>query len=446
MSISSKPVSAPDTLAHRLAAQHFDFSDGQLSIDGISASDLATEFGTPLFVYSARVMRESLAALRDATHNEVDVYYSVKANPNPSVIRVFADEGAGAEIASGAEYEYARRAGVEPARIIFAGPGKSTAELKHVISNGIGEIHVEAEDELDRIVDIAASASNPVHVSIRVNPTEAAQGGSMRMGGKPAQFGIDEERLTSVVTRYGNNPALEIAGVHMFAGTQVLDAETLLAQWRHGFSVATDLARLLNRPLKTIDLGGGLGIPYFANESALCLDTVKQGFPALINEVRANTLLKDAKIIVEPGRYLVGPSGVYLAGTISAKASRGMNFAITDGGMHHHLAASGNLGQVIKRDYPLMTANRAFETHDQAVTVVGPLCTPLDTFGRKTPMPVPRVNDIVAIFQSGAYGLTASPVGFLSQPVPAEVLIDNAVATVIRPRGTFDNPFTQPNA
>lgn len=434
-------AAVPEGLAHQLAHEHFGVSGGELAIEGLAASALVAEFGSPLFVYSANVMRHNLRALLDATHQQADVYYSVKANPNPAVIRVFAEAGAGAEIASGTEYEYARRAGVAPERILFAGPGKSNDELAHVITRGIHEIHAEAVDEIERISWIAGELGRTVSVSIRVNPDQAAQGGSMRMGGQATQFGIDEDQLEQVVARFATDDNIRIVGVHMFAGTQILDAATLIDQWQHGLAVADKLAGLLGRPLRTIDLGGGLGIPYFGKESALDLALVKQSFGALLDTVQGNPMLRDSRLIVEPGRFLVGPAGVYLARVVSMKTSRDQSFAITDGGMHHHLAASGNLGQIIKRDYPVMLANRALEPHDQPVTVVGPLCTPLDTYGRKTRFPMPRNGDLFAVLQSGAYGLTASPLGFLSQPAPAEILVDGGQPSVIRPRGSFHNPF-----
>ncbi|MEZ5739748.1 MAG: type III PLP-dependent enzyme [Burkholderiaceae bacterium] len=433
------------TLPGRLLEQLHGVRDGHLAIGNHDAAALAARFGSPLFVYDAALLRRALADLRGATLGRIDVYYSVKANPNPAIIQVFGQQGAGAEIASGAEYEAARRAGIDPGRILFAGPGKSTAELEHVIARGIGEIHAEAEDELDRLVDIARRLQRRIKVSLRVNPVDAAQGGSMRMGGKAAQFGIDEETLPAVIGRFAASPGLEIVGVHLFAGTQILDSGVLLRQWRHGIEVAGRVARELGRPLQTIDLGGGLGIPYHGKDQPLDLAHLQAGMPTLFALLDADPLLAKARVILEPGRYLAGPAGVYLARVVSVKASRGQWFAITDGGMHHHLAASGNLGQVIKRDYPLLLASRAdAPVSDTPVTVVGPLCTPLDTWGRNTPLPLPVLGDTVAILQSGAYGLSASPVGFLSQPMPAEVLVDGDRIEQIGVRGTFENPRPQP--
>jgi len=408
--------------------------DGELRVGGVAASGLAEEFSTPLFAYDAGQLRAQLAALRAAVPDRVEVYYSLKANPNPEVVRVFVEEGAGLEIASAAEYLRAREAGGVAERIVFAGPGKTRAELDRVTREGIAEIHVESDEELDVLRDLG----RPVHVAVRFNPAAGASGGAMRMGGKPAQFGFDEERLADVVASI--RPPLEFSGVHMFAGTQILDAEVLVGQWRHAVEVARRAAALA--PVRTVDLGGGLGIPYFANERPLDLDAVRAHAAELFEPLARDGALEDTSFILEPGRFLAGPAGVYLGRVLSVKESRGTRFCILDAGMHHHLAASGNLGQVIKKDYPILNASRAAEEPDTETVVVGPLCTPLDTLGRKAMLPAAtRAGDLVAVLQSGAYGLSASPVGFLSHPMPAEVLADGGAARLVRPRGTFEQPL-----
>ena len=253
----------------------------------------------------------------------------------------------------------------------------------------------------------------------------------MRMGGKPAPFGFDEETIGEVVSRVQSAPELDLRGVHLFAGTQILDEAVLLAQWRHGIDVAGRVAAIAGQPLKTIDLGGGLGIPYFSGDGQLDLAKLSAGLPALRQQLKSDPLLADARIVVEPGRFLAGPAGIYVAGINAAKISRGTRFLITDGGMHHHLAASGNLGQIIKRDYPIVAPARMNATETSPATIVGPLCTPLDTLARKVDMPDLGAGDLIAVLQSGAYGRTASPVGFLSHPLPTEILIENGKIEVI---------------
>ena len=263
----------------------------------------------------------------------------------------------------------------------------------------------------------------------------------MRMGGKPAAFGFDEEIMGEAAAAVLGHTSLTLSGVHLFAGTQILDPAVLLQQWSYGLDLACRLADHIGAPLHRIDLGGGLGIPYHAGDTALDLATLARGVPALGERVAADPRLAGAEVLIEPGRYLAGPAGLYLMAVRSVKMSRGQRFVVADGGMHHQLAASGNLGQVIKRDYPIIAAMRIGEVLRGETSLVGPLCTPLDTLGRQTALPELTPGDLIAVLQSGAYGFSASPVGFLSHPTPAEVLVDDGQARLIRPAGSFERPI-----
>lgn len=432
---------APGPLALQLIAEQFSVEAGVLRVGDLPVTGLAATYGTPLYVYDAGVMRRRLRMLREALPARVAVYYSVKANPNPAVVQVFVDAGAGAEIASAAEWQRARAAGCAAERIVFAGPGKGEEEIEHVVRGGVGEIHVESEDEIERLHAIANRVDRIVDVAIRVNPAPSAAGGAMQMGGHASAFGFDEERLSEVVALVCGKSLLRLRGVHMFAGTQILDAGVLIGQWRHAIGLARRLGGLTGSPVDTVDLGGGLGIPYFAHERALDLEAVRALATPELAALEGEARLAATRFIVEPGRFLVGPAGVYVTRVRSVKVSRGDTFVVCDGGMSHHLAASGNLGQVIKRDYPVVNASRLGAPASVTAAVVGPLCTPLDTLGRKIELPETRAGDLIAVLQSGAYGLTASPVGFLSHPMPAEVLVDDGRAREIRARGTFAQPI-----
>ncbi|CAO4174739.1 type III PLP-dependent enzyme [Methylorubrum aminovorans] len=423
---------APDLTAALIAENFSRDGGGVLHVGGLPLTDLAEEFGTPLFVYDAGVMRRTYRALRAALAGFAEIDYSVKANPSPAVIRVFHEEGAGAEIASGAEFAAALAAGVPPEKILFAGPGKGAADLDRVVAGGIGEIHLENREEIVRVAAAAERHGVTVRVALRINPGATAQGGAMRMGGKPSPFGFDEEEMEAAIDAVEAQGPLRLVGLHLFAGTQGLKAETLLGQWAYGLGLAARIAGRTGRPLETIDLGGGLGIPYFSGDAALDLATLRAGMPDLIATLRADTSLAGARVVLEPGRYLAGPAGLYVAQVLAVKESRGSRFVITDGGMHHHLAASGNLGQIVKRDFPLAVVTEMGGAR-AATAVVGPLCTPLDMLARAAPLPPLAEGDLVAVLQSGAYGLTASPTGFLSHPMPAELLVDRGAATVIRP-------------
>lgn len=423
--------------AEEIMHARFGVAQGELLVSGVSVSRLADIYGTPFFVYDQSVIRAQYARLRTALPSEFKIYYSVKANPNCEVIRELFRAGCGLEIASVGEYRRALAVGCPSDAIIFAGPGKLVSELEAVLTEGIGELHAESLLELERIAAISEKIGRPAAISIRVNPTGEAQGGAMRMGGKPAPFGIDEEALDTVLDWVATTPWITLRGVHLFSGTQILDAEILLTQYRKGLEIARHVAQRLRKPIKTIDFGGGLGIPYFPHEKALDLEILAGGLKKLVWEMRQDPFLAEAELVVEPGRYLVGESGVYVARVTDVKVSRGKKFIILDGGMNHHLAASGNLGQTIKRNYPIAVLNRVDEPMAETVDVVGPLCTPLDTLARSLELPLVHVGDLVGVFQSGAYGRSASPLGFLSHPAPPEVLVEQGgVHRLIAARGT----------
>lgn len=422
---------------HSLVSNYFQVTAGELQVGGIPISELAAAYGTPLFVYDSQVLDRKWAMLRQTFPERFAISYSVKANPNLALLRHFLAKGCGLEVASGGEFYLAMQAGCAPQRVLFAGPGKSTAELEFVLQQGIGEIHVESLHELERVSALSRALGIRAPVALRVNPTGEVQGGAMRMGGKPAPFGMDEECLETVVERVCADPALVFRGLHLFTGTQILDATVLLGQYRKGIDMAAGIASRLGQPLHTLDFGGGLGIPYFANEHALDMAQVRLGLDALCTSIQDDPRFAGTQFIVEPGRYLVGEAGIYVVRINDIKHSRGKHFLITDGGMHHHLAASGNLGQVIKRNFPVALVGKLQQDATETVDVVGPLCTPLDVLARDLQLPRADLGDLLGIFQSGAYARTASPLGFLSHATPAEVLVHDGHARVIRRRGTY---------
>lgn len=422
-----------------LISQYFSASDQELMIGDLAINKIADKYGTPLFVYDKGILRQKWLALRNALPPEFEISYSIKANPNPQILKFFLTQGAGLEIASGGELQLALQAGCPPEKIFFAGPSKTEKELKLALEHGIGEIHLESFLECDRLSHLSRQLGVKTAVAVRVNPSQEAQGGAMQMGGKPAPFGIDEEILDSILDKILIDTHLEFRGIHLFTGTQILDYQILIAQYRKGLEIAKKVATRIEKPLPTIDFGGGYGIPYFANETALDLNKLNLELSQLIAEIKDNPLFEKTKFLVEPGRYLVGEGGIYVARINDIKVSRGKKFLILDGGMHHHLAASGNLGQIIKRNYPLAILNRLTEPAEETVDVVGPLCTPLDTLARKIQLPTAEVGDLIGIFQSGAYARTASPLGFLSHPTPPEIWIENGQDYLISKRDSYEH-------
>jgi diaminopimelate decarboxylase len=424
-----------------LVSRYFASSGGELRVGGMPIGVLAERHGTPFYVYDAQVLEQKWRLLRTALPAEFTIAYSVKANPNPALVEYFLAKECDLEIASAGEFHAALRAGCPSSRILFAGPGKTDAELELVLKEGIGEIHAESLAEIRRIVAIADRLTTRAPVAVRVNPGATAQGGAMRMGGKPAPFGIDEEALDPVLDTLLASPSIDFHGVHLFAGTQILDHGVLIAQYRKGLEIAERVAERAGRPLATVDFGGGLGIPYFDGENDLDMDQLRDGVAELMAGVRGRPCFAGTRFVVEPGRYLVGEAGVYVARVTDVKISRGKRFLILDGGMNHHLAASGNLGQVIKRNFPIGVLNRLNAAPIDPVDVVGPLCTPLDTLARDVRLPGAQVGDLVGIFQSGAYGRSASPMSFLSHSTPPEILVGGGTDRLIRRRGTPEDLF-----
>ncbi len=414
----------------------FSRDGSMLCIGGIPVERLVEQAGTPVFVYDREIMRTSLARLRAALPSRFDVFYSIKANPAQAVLRVFLDEGCGLEVASGGEIGQALAAGCSARRMLFAGPGKTDAELDHAVASGLAEIHVESMDEIDTLASIAARRGTITGVAIRVNPGAEVQGGAIRMGGRPSPFGVDEEQLELAIDRVLGAPGLALRGIHLFSGTQILDHELLARQYAHGLDLAERAARRAGRALGTVDFGGGLGIPYFDSDHELDVEALGRAVHDLVEARGGRHELAGAQFVLEPGRYLVGESGVYLCRVIRVKESRGKVFVVTDGGMHHHLAASGSLGQAIKRNFPIGVVNRLTEPAAMRADVVGPLCTPLDVLGRGVALPTVRAGDLIGVFQSGAYARTASPLGFLSHGAPPELLVDRGRSRIVRRRGS----------
>jgi diaminopimelate decarboxylase len=420
-----------------LIKEYFPSSAGELSIGGVAVSELARQYGTPMFVYDRGIIDEKWNLLRDALPPPFSICYSVKANPNQTILKHFLSKGAGLEVASAGEFCQALHAGCPPDKIIFAGPGKTESELELVLGKGIGEIHLESVREAERVSAIAQKLGLHARVAVRVNPSGEAEGGAMRMGGRPAAFGIDEETLDEVLDRVISLKNLEFRGIHLFTGTQILDFQILVNQYRKGLEVALRVATRLKRSLHTLDFGGGLGTPYFPHEQQLDTQKLKTELSLLFDSVPSEPLFSGTHFMVEPGRYLVGEAGVYVTRVIDLKVSRGKKFLILDGGMHHHLAASGNLGQTIKRNYPVAVLNKLDEPAEETFEVSGPLCTPLDVLARGAILPRIEIGDLVGVFQSGAYGRSASPLGFLSHPAPPEIWVDNGSHRLIRRRGEF---------
>ncbi len=398
----------------------FDVVDDELLLAGQRLTDVAARAGqTPFYAYDRTVMNRKVKELREQLPRGIDLHYAMKANPMPDVVRHMVSLTDGVDVASVREMEVAIAAGAAADHVSLAGPGKTDSELAAAASAGI-TIHVESEREIRVLAAHARASGRKPRIAIRVNPHFELKTSGMKMGGGPKPFGIDAERVGQVLRDLAAEP-VEFCGFHIFSGSQNLRAESIVEAQQRTLALAIELAREAPSPVTHLNIGGGFGIPYFPGESPLDLQPIAANLERVLDEARLR--LPHARIIIELGRYLVGESGVYVCRVIDRKISRGQVFLVTDGGLHHHLAASGNFGQVIRKNYPVVVGKQLNGGEREVASVVGPLCTPLDLLADRMEMARADVGDLIVVLQSGAYGLTASPLGFLSHPHPAELLV-----------------------
>lgn len=406
------PVHAP--------MNQFAVSEGELVVGGERLSTLAARVGqTPFYAYDRALLRARVAALRAALPQSVKLHYAMKANPMPALVGLMAGLVDGIDVASAGELKVALDAGADPLEVSFAGPGKRDAELRQAVASGV-LINLESFREVTALAAISAELGRPARVAVRVNPDFELKGSGMKMGGGPKQFGVDVEQVPALLADIGR-AGLAFEGFHLFAGSQNLRSDSICEAQQKSYELALRLAQDAPLPVRFLNLGGGFGIPYFPGEQRLDVGPIGDNLARLAQ--RAQIELPEASLVIELGRYLVGEAGVYVARVVDRKLSRGQVYLVADGGLHHHLSASGNFGQVVRKNYPVTVGNRADAQEKEVATVVGPLCTPLDLLADRMNLPVAQVGDLVVVFQSGAYGASASPQGFLGHPACVEVLV-----------------------
>lgn len=411
------PIKTPP--AHVQMTQ-FPVKDGELLIGGISLSQLAARVGrTPFYAYDRQLLNQRIDALRAALPPQVKLHYAMKANPMPALVCHMAGRVDGIDVASAGELKVALDAGANPREISFAGPGKTDAELRQAVAAGI-LINVESFREVPVLAAVSKELGLPARVAVRVNPDFELKSSGMKMGGGPKQFGVDAEQVPELLAQIGA-AGLAFEGFHLFAGSQNLKAESIVEAQQKSFALALKLAEFAPAPVRFLNLGGGFGIPYFPGEQRLDLGPIGSNLADIVGQ--AATKLPEAEIVIELGRYFVGEAGVYVCRILDRKVSREHTYLVADGGLHHHLSASGNFGQVIRKNYPVAIGNRMDATETESASLVGPLCTPLDLLADKMTLPKAGPGDLAVVFQSGAYGASASPQGFLGHPAVTEILI-----------------------
>jgi diaminopimelate decarboxylase len=398
----------------------FGVKDNALIVGGIELNRLAARVGkTPFYAYDRQLITSRVTELRQQMPPGLKIHYAMKANPMPAVVQHMAGLVDGFDLASAGEMMVALDTTMSAENISMAGPAKRPQELMQAIAAGI-TINIESSNELETIAQLSRQSAIQAKVAVRINPAFELKASGMKMGGGPKQFGIDEESLPDVLKRI-KELSLDFKGFHIYSGSQNLKAESIIDAQQKSIDLAIKLSDYCPSPINKLNIGGGYGIPYFPGETPL--DTRQVGEALAEAMEKFNAANPQAEVIIELGRYLVGEAGIYVCQVLDKKISRGQIFLMVNGGLHHHLAASGNFGQVIRKNYPVAIGNKMNVREKETVNIVGPLCTPLDMLADRMELPIAEIGDLVVIYQSGAYGYTASPHQFLSQPQAEQLLV-----------------------
>jgi diaminopimelate decarboxylase len=399
-------------------------SANELSVGGLSLTqieNLVTR--TPFYAYDRQLIINRVSQLLNILPAEVSLNYAIKANPYPSLVHLMAGQVTGFDVASKKEMLLALQTGMPADKISYAGPGKTQADIEAAIIAGV-TLHAESENEIATIESAAEKLKLRANLAIRVNPSFELKSSGMKMSGGAKPFGIDEEKIPGVLMSLSLKQVM-LRGFHIYSGSQNLNAAAIISAQQQTFKLAKHLIELstsiTNKKVDYLNIGGGFGIPYFAKEQALDIQVIANNLKDLI--LQYQDVVDNLELIIELGRYLVAEAGVYVSKIVDKKESRGTQYLVCDGGLHHHLANSGNFGQVIRKNYPLAIGNKLNGSKLEQVNIVGPLCTPLDILAEKVILPQSNIGDYVVIFQSGAYGASASPKDFLSQPQLSEILL-----------------------
>jgi diaminopimelate decarboxylase len=403
----------------------FSMKDNELQVNKVKISHIEKLLGsTPFYAYDKKLLQDKVAKFKSVFPKEITLHYAIKANPFPALVHFMSSQVDGFDVASKKEMLLALQTGMTTDEISFAGPGKSKDDIQATIIAGV-TLHVESKTELDRAISIGEQLRIKPKIALRVNPAFELKASGMKMSGGAKPFGIDEELLADLLKNIPYDKLI-FRGFHIFAGSQNLKIESLIEMHQKVFQLAEELINLTPVKIDYVNIGGGLGIPYFPGEKHLDLQPISQNLQTLINQYK--TSFNGIKLVMELGRFLVGEAGIYVTKVLDKKESRQTTYLVCDGGLHHHLANSGNFGQVIRKNYPVVIGNKvvaqeASTIEKETVTIVGPLCTPLDIIADKVTLPEAQIDDYVVVYQSGAYGASASPKDFLSQPEVFEILL-----------------------
>jgi diaminopimelate decarboxylase len=378
---------------------------------------------TPIYVYFADGIAAQVERVSAAFGGRFELSYAIKANPNVCLLGRMRDVLSHLDASSVGEIERALLAGYSAEQISFSGPGKRKFELERALHLKCGEFVCESERELDTLNSIALHAHQRATVLVRVNLRKRPAGFGAHMGGRASQFGIDEEAIDPVLERFATWPALDLAGFHAYSGSNSLNADSIAENIGNAFEAFETLSDRHDLVPRRLIVGAGFGIPYSEDQEQLDLDRVARLVNPLLDRTCRSSRLGRASLVLELGRYLVGPFGYLLTSVVDVKTSRGTSFAVCDAGFNNHLAAFGLMGSIVRRNWPIFNVTGPEGSATATYTLVGPLCTNIDTLATKVELPVLECGDVIAVASSGAYGLSASPLGFISHPEPREALV-----------------------
>lgn len=393
------------------------------------------KYGTPIFIYDYNKIEEQCKKLQRIFSHKADIYYSMKANPTIGICQVINRFIKQVEISSLGELYCAFKAGFKTKNILFSGPGKKIRDLEIAVRHKV-KISIESVEEMRILNEICKHNQTEADVLVRINPDFNHLSRSIIMTGISSQFGIDTDDFQDIINII-DRKHINLLGISVYLGSQILDEDTIIKNSEDIINLALNLRDKYQYKLKEINLGGGFGISYF-DKSELNVSKLEKGFKELLNKY--NDSLKDINLIFESGRYIVADCGMYLTKILYKKVSKGKNYLICDGGLNHILGSS-YYNREIRDNYPINVFNKEGETDEYYIA--GPLCTPKDIFGRKAMIVKPDIGDYICVNKVGAYGLTFSPIRFISHLTPAEVLVKDNEFYLLRKRDTYSDLFNK---
>ena len=401
----------------------------ELYVGGLPVTELVEKYGEPMYVYDAEVIESQYRKLKSVLPEQIEIFYSMKANPNVSLVSFLSRLTTGVDVSSLREMYVAEQAGFTPDRMLFVGPSKSERELREAISKKIFLLVVESEQELLQADKIAGELGVTANIALRINPAFDAAGSKLKMGGGARQFGVDEEGVESILRQAANLRHARVTGIHVYLGTRILDYDVAWKNTRYVLELAQRLRETSGIELSLVDFGGGLGVPYFNGEHDFDIEKFGEEFRKFFDVYLAS--MPPTRYIMELGRYLVAESGIYVTRARYVKKSRGQKFVLVSGGMNHHQATT-SIGSLVKNHFPMEVLNKMGLPKEEEAHVCGPLCTPADVLGKSVKMTEVEPGDLLGLLKSGAYGLTASPLKFLSHDHPIEVMVYKGKDYLIR--------------